>query len=44
MIWVLDKYIRTIRQIPIPRGEAGKFMGPTFENVRLGAREIRSLA
>jgi hypothetical protein len=39
MIWVLDKYIRTIRQIPIPGGPyAGMMMGPTFENVPLGAR------
>jgi ferritin-like protein len=33
MIWVLDKYIKTIRGIPV--GD-GKFMGPTFENVDLG--------
>lgn len=39
MIWVLDKYIRTIRQIPIPTGDyAGMMMGPTFENVSLGDR------
>lgn len=39
MIWVLDKYIRTIRQIPIPSGPyAGTMMGPTFENVPLGAQ------
>jgi hypothetical protein len=39
MIWVLDKYIRTIRQIPIPSGPyAGLMMGPTFENVSLGAQ------
>jgi len=39
MIWVLDKYIRTIRQIPIPSGDyAGMMMGPTFENVSLGAQ------
>jgi hypothetical protein len=39
MIWVLDKYIRTIRQIPIPSGDyAGTYMGPTFENVPLGAQ------
>jgi hypothetical protein len=38
MIWVMDKYIRTIRQIPIPSGRhAGKMMGPLFENVDLGA-------
>lgn len=45
MIWVLDKYIRTIRQIPLdyandtPPAYAGKFMAPTFENVDLGSRE-----
>ncbi|HYW16521.1 MAG TPA: ferritin-like domain-containing protein [Allosphingosinicella sp.] len=33
MIWVLDKYIKTIRQIPVG---GGQFMGPTFENVDLG--------
>ncbi|WP_448663960.1 ferritin-like domain-containing protein [Sphingomonas sp. CJ20] len=39
MIWVLDKYIRTIRQLPIPSGPyAGMMMGPTFENVSLGDR------
>ena len=39
MIWVLDKYIRTIRQIPIPSGPYhGKMMAPTFENVDLGPR------
>jgi hypothetical protein len=41
MIWVLDKYIRTIRQIPIPSGAyAGTMMGPTFENVSLGDRVV----
>ncbi|MFL9841880.1 ferritin-like domain-containing protein [Sphingomonas sp. ST-64] len=41
MIWVLDKYIRTIRQIPIPSGDyAGMMMGPTFENVSLGDRRV----
>jgi hypothetical protein len=34
MIWVLDKYIRTIREIPLP---GGGVMGPLFENVDLGA-------
>ncbi|MDB5692472.1 MAG: hypothetical protein JWO81_1535 [Alphaproteobacteria bacterium] len=33
MIWVLDKYIKTIRNIPVG---GGKFMGPTFENIDLG--------
>ncbi|MEI9852161.1 MAG: ferritin-like domain-containing protein [Sphingomonas sp.] len=33
MIWVLDKYIRTIRQIPLP---GGSFMGPVFEDMDLG--------
>ncbi|HEY1750500.1 MAG TPA: ferritin-like domain-containing protein [Caulobacteraceae bacterium] len=41
MIWVLDKYIRTIRQLPIPSGPyAGMMMGPTFENVSLGERAV----
>lgn len=41
MIWVLDKYIRTIRQIPIKTGDyAGTMMGPTFENVSLGDRAV----
>ncbi len=41
MIWVLDKYIRTIRQLPIPSGPyAGMMMGPTFENVSLGDRAV----
>lgn len=39
MIWVMDKYIRTIRGIPIPSGPyQGKVMAPTFENVDLGPR------
>jgi hypothetical protein len=33
MIWVLDKYIKTIRNIPLP---GGHYMGPTFENIDLG--------
>jgi hypothetical protein len=36
MIWVLDKYIRTIRQIPIGKGQ---FLGPVFEDVDLGPRK-----
>jgi hypothetical protein len=36
MIWVLDKYIRTIRDISLGNG---KFMAPVFENIDLGARE-----
>jgi hypothetical protein len=40
MIWVLDKYIKTIRGIPIPSGPyEGLMMGPTFENVTLGPRK-----
>jgi hypothetical protein len=40
MIWVMDKYIRTIRGIPIPSGRyEKKVMAPTFENVDLGPRE-----
>ena len=39
MIWVLDKYIKTIRQIPLgPNPSGGPFMAPTFENVDLGPR------
>ncbi|HEY0312898.1 MAG TPA: ferritin-like domain-containing protein [Allosphingosinicella sp.] len=37
MIWVMDKYIRTIREIPL--GD-GTFMAPLFENIELGAQEI----
>lgn len=37
MIWVMDKYFRTIRQLPITQGAyAGTMMAPTFENVSLG--------
>jgi hypothetical protein len=36
MIWVLDKYIQTIRQIPVG---GGKSMGPVFENLDLGPRK-----
>ena len=36
MIWVLDKYIRTLREIPLGNG---LFMAPVFENVDLGARQ-----
>ncbi|MDQ0463137.1 hypothetical protein QO010_000885 [Caulobacter ginsengisoli] len=36
MIWVLDKYIRTIRQIPI---DDKQFMGPVFEDFNLGGRK-----
>jgi Ferritin-like len=35
MIWVLDKYIQTIRQIPVG---GGQYMGPAFENIDLGQR------
>lgn len=35
MIWVLDKYIRTIREIPLGNGQ---YMAPVFENLDLGAR------
>jgi Ferritin-like len=39
MIWVMDKYIKTIRGITIPSGPyACKVMAPTFENVALGPR------
>jgi hypothetical protein len=36
MIWVLDKYIQTIGQIPIG---GGQYMGPVFEDLDLGPRE-----
>ncbi|MCJ2189100.1 ferritin-like protein [Novosphingobium beihaiensis] len=36
MIWVLDKYIRTMREIPL---DGGYFMAPVFENVDLGDRK-----
>ena len=40
MIWVLDKYARTIRNIPIGTSPSGDviFMAPLFENVDLGPR------
>ncbi|MDR6116606.1 MULTISPECIES: ferritin-like domain-containing protein [unclassified Sphingomonas] len=39
MIWVMDKYIQTIRRLPIPTGiHAGTMMAPTFENVSLGTQ------
>jgi hypothetical protein len=37
MIWVLDKYIRTIREIPLGNGQ---FMAPVFENVDLGTPQV----
>jgi hypothetical protein len=40
MIWVLDKYIQTLRGIPVPSGPyQGTVMAPTFENVPLGPRK-----
>jgi hypothetical protein len=36
MIWVMDKYIRTIREIPLGDGH---FMAPLFENISLGERQ-----
>jgi hypothetical protein len=36
MIWVLDKYAQTLRDLPVG---GGKFMGPSFENISLGPRE-----
>jgi hypothetical protein len=35
MIWVLDKYIQTIRQIPV----GDEVMGPVFEDYDLGPRD-----
>lgn len=41
MIWVMDKYFRTIRQLPITQGAyAGTMMAPTFENVSLGESAV----
>ena len=37
MIWILDKYARTIRDIPLP-SSGGKYMAPVFENVDLGSQ------
>ena len=41
MIWIMDKWIQLMRELPaLPEGpQAGKVMGPTFENLSLGARE-----
>jgi hypothetical protein len=40
MIWVMDKYIRTIREIPLPNsGGPVQYMAPTFEFVDLGPRK-----
>ncbi len=40
MIWVLDKLIKTMRDIPINDGKhKGKFLAATFENINLGHRE-----
>ncbi len=38
MIWVLDKYIRTMREIPVG-DKQGHYMGPVFENISLGKRK-----
>jgi hypothetical protein len=40
MIWILDKYARTIRNIPLGNG---KYMAPVFENVDLGPRQTSFL-
>ena len=45
MIWVLDKYIRTIRDLPLdPLSTISpqKFMAPVFENIDLGPRQALS--
>jgi hypothetical protein len=41
MIWVLDKYIKMIRGIPIGKDKQGNplVMGPVFENFDLGPRK-----
>ncbi len=39
MIWILDKVVRAMRQIPVNAAEPdGPFLAPTFENINLGAR------
>ena len=40
MIWVLDKYIQTMRKVPITSGAYnGKYLAPTFENTDLGEQK-----
>jgi hypothetical protein len=39
MIWVMDKYIRTIVDIPLGPHVPSQYMAPVFENVDLGPRE-----
>lgn len=41
MIWVLDKVIQKVREIPLP-GDSGtqSQFAPTFENISLGARDV----
>ena len=39
MIWILDKVVRAMRQIPLNDGQTGgPYLAPTFENINLGAR------
>jgi hypothetical protein len=40
MIWILDKYARTIRNIPLANG---KYMAPVFENIDLGPQRTSYL-
>src|SRR6185312_6979226 len=40
MIWILDKYARTIRSIPLANG---KYMAPVFENIDLGPQRTSYL-
>jgi hypothetical protein len=40
MIWILDKYARTMRNIPLANG---KYMAPVFENIDLGPRQTSFL-
>lgn len=40
MIWILDKYARTIRNIPLGNG---KYMAPVFENIDLGPQRTSFL-
>lgn len=40
MIWVLDKYIQTMRKMNIETGKhAGCALAPTFENIDMGSRQ-----
>jgi len=45
MIWVLDKFIQTMRKVSVPSGlYKGKAFACTFENIDIGSRENSFLA